>query len=107
MEEHVILHENELPYGHPKNFGYNPSYAEQKWDLSVSSLMSGQSNSFNHVLYILQHNDWYTDDDRREIRRLASKYPFAAKQRERISNPPQLKREEEDDYWDESYYGDY
>lgn len=65
-------------------------------------------------MFVLQHNEWYTDEGLQEIRRLAGSYPFNAKQRNQILSPPKLdRREDDEDYYDEDdedYYdgdGDY
>ena len=86
LEEHGILDENEFPHNYPKKPGYIPSFVENKWMKAVSSLRKLDTSSFNDILYILQHDWYYTDEGRHEIRRLASKCPFTAKQKARISN---------------------
>ena len=103
MEEHAIILDSELPPNHPKNLGYAPSYSEQRWIKAVQSLELRLPSAFNEVTYVLQHDDWYTDKGREEMRRLASKYPFTSKQRYRIANPPSLATREED-YYDECDY---
>jgi len=105
MEEHAIILESELPPNHPRKLGHAPSNPEQRWIKAVQSLELRLPSAFNEVIFVLQHNDWFTDRGREEITRLASNYPFTSKQRYRISNPPSLAREE--DYYDDHYYGDY
>lgn len=106
MEEHAIISESELPKDHPRNPRETSSYTVQRWNQAVKALKLGLPTAYNDVIFILQHDDWYTDSGMREIRRLASTYPFSCKQKQKIAQPPQLKRQEED-YWDENYYGDY
>ena len=103
MEEHGIILESELPLNHPRRPRKNASYTIQRWDKAVNALKSKLPNAYNEVMFILQHDDWYTDEGMKEIKRLASDYPFTAKQRNKISNPPSLRREE--DFYDNSCYG--
>ena len=103
MEEHGIILESELPLNHPRRPRKNASYTIQRWDKAVNALKSKLPNAYNEVMFILQHDDWYTDKGMKEIKRLASDYPFTAKQRNKISNPPSLRREE--DFYDNSCYG--
>lgn len=101
MEEHGIILETELPLTHPRRQRKSASYSVQRWDKAVISLQSNSPNAYNDVMFILQHDDWYTEEGRKEIKRLASHYPFTSKQQSNISKPPSLRREEE------YYYGDY
>ena len=75
------------------------SHASEKWNRAITSLKSRNSSSFNHVLFVLQYDDWYTDAERNLMKRLSAKYPFTNNQRIRINNPPSLQSEEDlDDY---------
>jgi hypothetical protein len=67
-------------------------------------LHSKQPNVYNDVLFVLQHNDWYTEEARKELERLSLSYPFTFNQRNRIANPPALiSREEEESDFDGDY----
>lgn len=63
---------------------------------------------FDDVLFVLQHNDWYTDVACTELQNLSRNYSyFAGKQRQRITveDPPvQLRRDNYDS--DDYYYSD-
>jgi len=111
MEEHAIVTESELPADHPRNMRDTPSYTIQKWNKAIAALESRTPNAYNDVIFILQHDDWYTDAGRNEMKRLATKYPFTSKQRFRIANPPSLVTEEEyedyEDYEEYEEFGDY
>jgi hypothetical protein len=107
LEEHAIVGEETLPNSHPKRQpmgGTSPLLT--KWNEAVESLSAKNSNSskaFSLVQFILQHDDWYTDEGRREIRRLAASFPFTSNQRNKIATPPALQRErdrydDDDDY---------
>ena len=74
------------------------SHASEKWNRAITSLKSRNSSAFNHVLFVLQHDDWYTDAERNLMKRLSAKYPFTNNQRIRINNPPSLQSEEDLDY---------
>jgi hypothetical protein len=106
MEEHGIILENELPASHPKKPCQAAPHAQQKWDKAVTSLRLKGPSAFDDVLFVLQHNDWYTDDGRKELRRLAQSYPFTSKQRTRIAYPPSLKRQDDDSDWGYDYDSD-
>jgi hypothetical protein len=114
MEEHAIVTENELPAGHPRIVSDTPSYTMQKWNKAITALESKLPSAYNDVMFVLQHNDWYTDSGRQEMRRLAAAHPFTYKQRGKILNTPSLVRRDEDDYYnydddndcDDDYYDD-
>ena len=104
MEEHPIISEHELPTSHPRRLktgGVRISHTVEKWNKAVTSLETKSASAFNDATFILQHNDWYTDAGRIEIRRLAAACPFTTKQRNRINNPVALERDDSDD----DYYG--
>ena len=113
MEEHPIISLEDLPSDHPcKSRKKAVSYTEERWNTAVAGLRTNPHNAnanYCNVLFILQHNDWYTDEGRKEIRRLAAKYPFTPNQRQKIANPPSLRREydsdvEDDFEWQQGYY---
>ena len=80
------------------------SHASEKWNRAITSLKSRNSSSFNHVLFVLQHDDWYTDAERNLMKRLSAKYPFTNNQRIRINIAPSLQSEEDlDDYGANDY----
>ena len=109
MEEHGILDPSELPANHPRR---TPTsfVGGIKWDKAVLALQDHGSQPlslFDNVLFILQHDDWYTEAGYDYLRQLVSEYPyFTSKQRSRLASPPKLQREEEyDDYcYDDSEY---
>ena len=55
---------------------------------------------------MFQHNDWYTEDGFDYLRRLVRDFPFTPKQRATLANPPQLSRDDSDDYggYDSDYW---
>lgn len=109
LEEHAIISESELPPDHPRRPREGGTTAEQKWNKAVIGLHSNQPSStiYSDVLFVLQHNYWYTEKGYNEIRELCKSYPyFTGKQRYRIANPPTLKDEDEIGYND-GYDGDY
>ena len=80
------------------------SHASEKWNRAITSLKSRNSSAFNHVLFVLQHDDWYTDAERNLMKRLSAKYPFTNNQRIRINIAPSLQSEEDlDDYGANDY----
>ena len=107
MEEHAIVDAATLPADHlrrPPESGSRVS-GRLKWEQTMAALKSRDRqqhpNLFNDVLFILQHNDWYTKEAYVLLRQLCDGYPFTAKQRNRIRNPPALQQEEDyDDYGD-------
>jgi len=105
MEEHGIIIENELPSSHPRKPRKAANYTEERWQKAVMGLHSKQPNAYNDVLFVLQHNDWYTEEARKELKRLSLSYPFTVKQRNSIANPPALIARE--DSFEGDYYGDY
>jgi hypothetical protein len=80
---------------------------QEKWDGVVRLLKSTDSpkptgKAYEGVMFVLQHNEWYTDKGLQEICHLAGSYPFTAKQRNQILSPPKLdRREDDEDYYDE------
>ena len=102
MEELPIVDAADLPLDHPRNPVSDGSsmMSTVKWRKAVATLRSREQSStvFDDCLYIMQHNDWYTDAGRAELQRLAKNYPyFTPKQRGRIGNPPKLSRDSDDD----------
>jgi len=71
MEEHGIILENELPSSHPRKPSKAATYTEERWQKAVMGLHSKQPNVYNDVLFVLQHNDWYTEEARKEMKRLS------------------------------------
>lgn len=108
VEELAIVESNELPSSHPrssKNEMWFGNKALQKFNDAVTDIRSRNSKSaYDNAIYVLQHNDWYTDEAYDVIRELAAQYPFTRKQRRRIANPPELPRD--DDYEYEYYDSD-
>ena len=108
-EEHPIIQESALPTSHPRlpAESQRQSLGREKWDAAVHALLtkdtSNPSKVFNNVLFILQHNDWYTTEAYAYLRQLSASYPFTAKQRARIRSPPKLERSED---YDDDYYCD-
>lgn len=93
----------------PRTLKSFPSYKNlkplEKWDSAVKNLKNpttDKNKAFNDVLFVLQHDYWYTSEGFQEIRRLADEFPFTSKQRGIIRNPPPLP--DADDY---DNYGDY
>jgi len=109
MEEHAIMAENELPPRHPKINETKLSHSMEKWNKAIAALNLKLPNAYNDVMFILQHDDWFTNSGMDEIRRLAAQYPFTSKQQYRISNPPPLAGQDvyEDDYYEDDYEDDY
>ncbi len=109
-EEIAIIHCSRLPSNHPNKISSHQSKGKEKWDFAIKALRSKTTSSntndvFHSVLFILQHDEWYTDEAFTLLRKLAGKYPyFTARQRDLISCPPALPREED---WEEDYWGDY
>lgn len=105
-EEHAIVELNELPATHPclKDCTQGSrSMGLEKWLHTEEQLRSGNTSRsvFNDVQFILQHDEWYTDEGRAELKRLARAYPhFTTNQRGRIENPPPLRQsyDNRDDY---------
>jgi len=87
MEEHAIINESELPKYHPRRMKESECFKVEKWNRAIHALESRLPSAFSHVLYILQHDEWYTDEGLREIKRLAANYPFTKHQQHRISSP--------------------
>lgn len=111
MEERPIVDSADLPLDHPRHLASEGSsmMSTLKWEKAVATLRSREQSRtiFNDCLYIMQHNDWYTDAGRAELQRLARNYPyFTLKQRGRIGNPPPMSRrnDSDDDYG--GYYDD-
>ena len=99
MEEHPIISPADLPPDHPRLAPTGKGFQLEKWDKAVAPLRSREvsKNVFNDVLFVLQHNDWYTDAARTELQNLSRSYPyFTEKQRQRIGNPPVLRRYDSD-----------
>ena len=95
-EEISLIDASELPNDHPNKSPEHQPKGKEKWDavMSVLSRNKSPSNSlFSDTLFVLQHNDWYTDEGIKTIRdlALASSY-FTCNQRIRILNPPKLSR---------------
>jgi hypothetical protein len=107
IEEHPLVDEASLPKDHPRRLGeQRVCLGQEKWDSVIHILKSTDSpkptgKAFEGVMFVLQHNEWYTRDGLEEIVRLAGNYPFTAKQRNQIARPPKLVRREydDDDYW--------
>jgi hypothetical protein len=115
-EEIAIIHSSRLPSNHPNTISSHQSKGKEKWDFAIKALRSKTTSSntkndvFHSVMFILQHDEWYTDEAFTLLRKLAGKYPyFTARQRDLISCPPALPREEdwEEEYWNNTYWGDY
>jgi hypothetical protein len=106
MEDHPIIDESELPVSHPHLPADRQSKGRDKWDSAVQKLCAknndGKQNSlFSDVLFILQHDDWYTTEAFVYLRQLANQYQyFTPKQRANICAPPKLEREEDYDDFD-------
>jgi hypothetical protein len=103
MEEHPIISAADLPLDHPRR---TPSgkHNLERWNKAVAPLRSREvcKTVYNDVLFVLQHNDSYTDAARTELQSLSRSYPhFTANQYRRIADPPVLLRNrgyESDDY---------
>ncbi len=107
IEEHPLVDESCLPKDHPRRLGeLGLCRGQEKWDSVIHLLKAAEphkdtSKAFNGVMFVLQHDEWYTDEGLEEIRRLAGNFPFTHKQRMQILNPPKLTRDcDEDDYYD-------
>lgn len=107
MEEHPIIASHLLPAGHARMPGRGLGKAVDKWNTVVAQLKVKKADSrvFQDVIFILQHNFWYTDEAYAVLRRLANACPFTPKQRAKIANPPKLRDEFDDD--EEYDYGPY
>lgn len=106
-EEIALIDSSVLPSNHPNNPPENQSKGKEKWDAVMLHLRANStSNSlFSGVLFILQHDDWYTNEGLKLVQSLALKHSsFTSKQRERIRNPPALSRWEDESY---DCWGDY
>jgi 3'-5' exonuclease len=113
-EEHAIVTQADLPALHPNKppSDYRQSKGKEKWDDAIHKLrhkaVSDRNALFSTVLFILQHDDWYTDEALTLVRQLSVEYPnFTSKQRAIIHNPPALPQEDDyDEYYDdEDDYG--
>jgi hypothetical protein len=75
---------------------------QEKLESAIQALKStdggikNREKAFIDVMFVLQHDRWYTDEGRAEIRRLAGQFPFTANQRSKISNPPKLRNDDDD-----------
>ena len=110
-EEHPIISEEELPPTHPRLPGNHMLKGRQKRDDTVKKLKEYDSSNmnalYNNVMFILQHDDWYTDSAFVYVRGLCRNYPyFTQKQRQQIQSPPKLRRYDDDEY-DPYDYDDY
>ena len=106
-EEIALIDSSLLPSNHPNNRPENQSKGKEKWDFVMLHLRSNSTSSslFSDVLFILQHDDWYTKEGLKLVQSLALKHPyFTSNQQERIRNPPSLSRWDDDDCY---YGGDY
>lgn len=100
MEEHPIVACGTLPNSHPRMLGPSASQAVQKWHDVVRQLKAknGGNILFDKVIFILQHNYWYTKEAFVVLRRLAADCPFTRKQRAMIEKPPKFRVECDDDF---------
>ena len=101
-EEHAIVGMSDLPADHP----YHESADSRKpndlrrWEDAVRQLerpSGDRTQVYNKVLFIRQHDEWYTAEGHAKILALADAFPFTAKQRERIRNPPTMGGDSDDD----------
>ena len=112
LEEMPLISESSLlPTDHAKRGSWSKGggIALEKWIATVN-VLNGEpgfvdvSKTFENVMYILQHDRWYTDAGRTEIRRLAEGFHFfTPKQRSRIANPTKLQDSDNDSYWGNNY----
>jgi hypothetical protein len=109
MEEHAIISSAHLPASHPRKQEASRQHTVVRWNEVVAQLRSKQHSHtlYSQVLYILQHDHWYTKEGTGVLRKLAANYPhFTQKQRFRINDPPVLEDrydDEDNDYGDDSY----
>jgi hypothetical protein len=103
IEEHPIVDELHLPVDHPRKLGQQRGRkGQEKLDSAIQALKSTdggikvREKAFIDVMFVLQHDRWYTDVTRAEIRRLAGQFPFTANQRSKISNLPKLRNDDDD-----------
>ena len=103
-EEISLVDASELPNDHPNSAPERQSKGKEKWDAVMSELRLNNPPStslFNNVLFVLQHNDWYTDEGIEIVRDLALACTHLTfNQKNRIRNPPKLSSGyDSDDYW--------
>ncbi len=113
IEEHPLVDKGSLPKDHPRRLGeQRVCLGQEIWDGVVRLLKLTESpkppgKAYEVVMFVFQHNEWYTHEGLQEIRRLASSYPFTAKQRNQILSPPELaRRDYNKDYYDDNRYYD-
>jgi ribonuclease D len=74
IEEHPIVDEIDLPIHHPRKLGQQRvRQGQEKWDSAIQALKSTdggikvREKAFIDVMFVLQHDRWYTDEGRAEI----------------------------------------
>lgn len=66
------MSENELPQQDPRRKETKLSYSMEKWNKAIAALNLKLPSAYNDVMFILQHDDWFTNSGMNEIRRLAA-----------------------------------
>jgi hypothetical protein len=103
-EERPVVKETELPSNHPRiKQLLDASKGEEKWESAMELLRSPdystRNKAFHDVIFIVQHDEWYSAEGLLEIRRLADQYPyFTSNQIQKIHNPPKLEIDYYEDY---------
>lgn len=112
MEEHALVRSEELPSAHPRIPREDNNKARSKWDQAVMQLCSKDrelcQKAHSNAMFVLQHNEWYTEEGLERMRKLSTEYPFfTAKQRASLLSPRPLKGDEYDDEYYDSDDGFY
>jgi hypothetical protein len=81
---------------------------QEKWESLMEKFRSYQAHKitssqitnsiYSDAVFILQHDNWYTNAANAELRRLAEDYPFSSSQRRQIAHPKPLVQDDSDDY---------
>lgn len=92
LYEHPIVEEGSLQKDHPQ---LKPSLALLKWNSAIQKLQDSMAdpNTYDEVLFVLQHRDWYTNEARTLLLERVDEYPhFTEKQKTRLITPPSFTR---------------